>query len=659
MAMVMLTAAGCSSFGSLAAADWLTRNPFEKTARANLDDSSEPDRESSRLVNEYVTISGMNPLVLNGVGLVTGLRNTGGDIPPSNHRRNILDEMRRRKVPNPNRILQSPTTAVVNVRVFVPPLARKGEILDVEVSLPEGSEATSLRGGMLLECSLYESAYIAGRGTLRGDELARGAGRVLITAADERGDEDHLAGVLRRGVVPGGARYIGEPQTLGMTVKTRYRSNRMSRIVARQIGVRFHDFDDDGLRKPLAEAKTDTRIELKVPRNYRDNYQRYLQVVRRVPVKESPIERRVRIEKLRAELAVAETASEASMQLEAIGREAIPVLREGLEAANELSRFHAAAALAYLGEDAGVDLLVEAARTNRTARVWALLAMASLRGGEAIPGLATLLDDDLAETRYGAVRAITTVDEVHHAVAPERIGGKGGQFIMRTIPLDDPAARASLHITKRKKAELCVFAPEQEFRLPMLARAGSQIMVVGRSGDRMVEVTRFVSPESPPQTQRVPARLVDVIRTCCEMDATYPDIVGLLMEADRQHNLPGELAIDTLPSANRRYADAPTTESTEAFEGFDSDTEDTPSEATPSSSDEAAATAVDGLESPADDAAESEANAPTTLPTQVPSAAPIQTIGGQADEGGVVPALGERSAPELFGVEQSEPPVAE
>ena len=567
-ALTCLTLPGCAAMGlgSLAEAvstpDWLAKNPFEKTTRANLDDDDFDPRDpndaedATALVGEYVTVSGMNPIVLEGVGLVTGLRNTGGDLPPSNHRRMILEDMKRRRVPAPNRILQSPTTAVVNVRVFVPPLAAKHQRLDVEVSLPPGSEATSLRGGLLQDCSLFESGFVPGRGTMKGDELARATGRVLITAADETGNEEHLAGVLRRGTIPAGGRYIGEPLHLGLSLKTKYRSVRNSQRVAKKIGVRFHDFDEYGNRKPLAEAKTDSRIQLDIPRNYRDNFQRYLQVVRRVRVRESEIELRIRMDRLRAELLQPLTARAAALALEAVGRDAIPMLRDGLEADNEVSRFHAAEALAYLGEDAGVKQLAEAAAESRTARVHAFLAMASMRGGEAIPELVPLLAHENAEVRYGAVRAITTVDEIHPDVRPEVLGQSGGQFVLRAIDLP-PTSEPLVHITKRRKSEVCVFGPEQTFRLPMMARAGHRILVVGRAGGQTIELTKIVGPDEEPERQVVSRQVDAVIRACSEMGANYPDVVALLMQADRQHNLPGRLAFDALPEAGRRYGSAP------------------------------------------------------------------------------------------------------
>ena len=558
-----VTLPGCMSVGPLAGLDW-TANPFDKTAEADIDlDDGPGDDDSTRMVGEYVSVSGSNFIVLEGVGLVTGLNNTGGDLPPSNHRRIILEDMKRRRVTHPNKILQHPTTAVVNVRVYVPPLAERGEHLDVEVSLPEGSEATSLRGGMLQECYCFETGYAAGRGTIKGDELAKAAGRILLSTADDSTDDrGRLAGVVRRGVIPGGGRYTGEPLYLGLSLLSKYRSVKMARRLEKEIGGRFHDFDEYGLQQPMATAKSDSRIELKIPDNYRENPARYLQVIRRIPVRETVTEQRIRMEKLRSELVVTRTAGEAAKQLEAIGRDAIPMLRDALEAEQELSRFHAAEALAYLGDSSGVEVLALAARQNRTARVWAFLALQSLTGGEGIPELATLLNADTIETRYGAVRAISTVDPRHPSVQPAILGEGQNRYLLRTIDHLTAGRTPALHITKRQKAEVTLFNEKQEFRLPMVARAGGSILVVGHAGGRTIEISKVdlrtvASEDAKPETRTVSRRVEDVIKACAEMGANYPDIVQLLMEADRQRNLPGQLAFDALPSAARRFAAAP------------------------------------------------------------------------------------------------------
>ncbi|MEM9701787.1 MAG: hypothetical protein AAF907_05030 [Planctomycetota bacterium] len=54
-------------------------------------------------------------------------------------------------------------------------------------------------------------------------------------------------------------------------------------------------------------------------------------------------------------------------------------------------------------------------------------------------------------------------------------------------------------------------------------------------------------------TRETSTKIADVIRACVELGASYPDIAGMLQEADAQHNLPGQLAIDALPTGGRIY----------------------------------------------------------------------------------------------------------
>lgn len=502
------------------------------------------DRDEDPLVGSRVTISGMTTPLIEGVGLVTGLDGTGGDVPPSTYRRMILEDMKKRRVENPQKVLQSPSTAVVVVRAYLPPLAQKGDMLDVEVILPPGSEATSLRGGWLLPTRMHEQGFVAGRGQMKDDEAAIATGPILLSF----GDEENLrnAGVVRQGTIPGGGKYIGDNRTVSLILRTDYRSARNAKRIADRVGMRFHGFDEYGVREPLAEAKTDARVELKVPQVYRDNIPRFLKVVRNVSVSESPIETRIRMERLREDILEPSKSENAALQLEAIGKDAIPTLREGLAAKELLCRFQAASALAYLGDDAGVGVLAEAADTSRALRVWSMLAMSCMSGGEAIPNLVELLNSESIETRYGAVRAISTVDTGHPAIRGIDLTERA---VLRTVESD---AAPVVHITKSQKSEITLFGSTQEFALPFVGRAGNKIMVVGKPGDRSIRVSRF-SPGEEDQTVTVTPMIADVIRAAADMGATYPDLVSLVLEADKQGNLPGSLAIDALPKGGRTY----------------------------------------------------------------------------------------------------------
>lgn len=538
---------GCTSMQETA-----LKSPFAALSNAFGDDdektaAKDEDRdadESTQLISSRVTISGMTTPLIEGVGLVTGLDGTGGDVPPSTYRRMMLEEMKKRRVENPQKVLQSPSTAVVVIRAYLPPLAQKGDTLDIEVILPPGSEATSLRGGWLLPTRMFEQGFVAGHGQIRDDEAAVASGPILLSLGDDTDLKD--AGIVRKGSIPGGAKYIGDNRTISLILRSDYRSARNAKRIADRVGMRFHGFDEYHVRESLAEAKTDSRIELKIPEVYQNNIPRFLKVVKRVAASETPIETRIRMERLRENLLDPVKSEEAALQLEAIGKDSIPVLRDGLESKNLLCRFQAGSALAYLGDDSGVAALAEAAESNRALRVWALLAMSSLSGGEAISELVGLLDAESIETRYGAVRALTTVDEHHPSVEGFPLSDRA---VLRVL---QSAGTPVVHLTKSQKSEITLFGADQEFVLPLVARAGSRIMVVGKPGDRSIRVSKF-APGEEDETRTVTPMIADVVRAAAELGASYPDLVGLILEAEKQGNLPGSIAIDALPKGGRAY----------------------------------------------------------------------------------------------------------
>jgi len=507
------------------------------------DDDSFETKAKSELIGNYTTISGLNMITLEGVGLVVGLNGTGGDPPPSVYRTQLLNEMRKRKVRNPNQILRSPNTALVVVRAYLPPLIRKGDRFDVEVRLPGNSEATSLNGGWLLETRLSERAIVPGRGVMKGHVFALAHGPILISTGE--GDQESLAGVLRRGHVLGGAVSMKE-RNLFIDLRSDFRGYRNVTRIANRIGKRFYSYTNAGLRKPLATAKTDQRIELKVHPKYRDNYPRFLQVIRNIEFKETPIQRRIRIQRLKDELHQPRTAQRAALQLESIGREAVPVLKTGLKSRDPEVRFFSAVALAYLGETDGLKVLAEAAREEPAFRIFALAAMATVEDAESSLLLRELLDEESAETRYGAFRALTTLDKSDPFVEGETMND---QFSLHVLPTTGPPM---VHLTRHKKSEVVVFGADQRLKTPLALRAGRNILVTADPRADRVVVTRYDVGERE-QRKVVSTRVADVIRTAAELGATYPEIAQLLSQADRLHVLPGRVEIDALPEAGRFY----------------------------------------------------------------------------------------------------------
>lgn len=545
--------------------------PMAVEAAADDDFSAEEDKPKGKdpyatelktpLIGDYTNFAGLEPTPLEGVGLVTGLQGTGGDPAPSQYRTALLEDMKRRGVRNPNALLQSPNTALVLVRAYLPPLLKKGETLDVEIVAPDGAEVSSLVGGWLMETYLTEQAFVPGRGLLKGHPYARAQGPLLVAgvgAAPSASKDDSL---LRRGRVLGGAFVIKERE-LAIHLRNEFRSVRNSQRVAEAIGRRFHHFNEHGSKKPMAEAKTDQRIMLDVHPRYKDNYPRYLQVVRNIAFRETPVAQRVRMQKLHDELMNPETSDRAALQLEAIGKESAPILKLALKSPLLEVRFHAASALAYLEDASGLPALVEAARTERAFRVFALAAMSTLDDPQAHLELRELMNEPSAETRYGAFRALWTLDKNDPFIRGAMMGLKRGADddvqetnIKSTWMMHVLQAKGEpmVHCTLRTRPEVVLFGAEQKLVPPLVLSAGRQVLITAQPGSETVSVVRFDSNKED-QRREVSLKLADVLQAADALGVTYPDVVQMLTQASEQRNLESRLENDALPKSGRIYA---------------------------------------------------------------------------------------------------------
>ena len=316
------------------------------------------------------------------------------------------------------------------------------------------------------------------------------------------------------------------------------------------------------------------KITLDVPKIYKEDFPRFLRVVDNIAMRESPVARRLRLEQLEDELAAGPTAEVAAIRLEAVGGEAEPVLKRALGSPDEEVRFHAAVALAYLGRSDGLEVLHDAARDEPAFRVYALAALAAAGGPQAATQLRSLLADPLPETRYGAFRALWTVapDDAYlnHTpmrdldpdtgertgptlfhLHPVRVDGGGASLTDLDADADaPPPAEPLVHINHNRRAEVVLFGPGQRFQTPLTLRAGRLLVAAPPRGDT-VTVSLIVPGRE--DVRETGTKIADVIAACVELGAAYPDVAGMLQEAAAQHNLPGRLAIDALPTGGRIY----------------------------------------------------------------------------------------------------------
>ncbi len=504
------------------------------------EEESKDRRKETEFVGNYAAISGNNVIAIHGVGLVTGLNNTGEDPPPSVYRTQLEDDMKKRGVNNYREQLQSTSTALVLLTAYLPADIKIKDSFDVEVRLPPHTEATSLEGGWLLPADMTEQANVQGQGTLKGKIFGRAAGPILVSIAKGENQE----GVLKRGRILGGG-IAAKERTLGLYLRSDFRSVRNTSRISERIGNRFH-FYDHGQKKSLAEAKDDQYIQLKVHPRYKDNYPRYMQVIRHVAFRENDIQRRDRMERLQEDLVDPDRAAKAAIQYEAIGTESILFLKKALNDPSVEVRFYSAEALAYLGDDTGAEELAKIAKDEPAFRVYCVAALSALDEAVCFQLLRDLMDEPSAETKYGAFRALWTLDRNDPSIRGKKLND---HFLLHVV---DSKGDPMIHLTRHRRPEVVLFGTNQKFRTPLALKAGDHIGVNSQAGNDSITLTRF-SIGQPDQRKIVSTRVADVIEAAAEMGATYPDIAGMLARAGADDNLEGRLELDALPQAGRLY----------------------------------------------------------------------------------------------------------
>lgn len=519
--------------------------PVKSSRRKKEEDNEFGTRTETPLLAEYMSVQGNSLVVLRGVGLVTGLNGNGGDPAPSALRTQLLNEMARRGVKDANRILASRDTALVVVTAYLPAMVRRNQRFDVRVAIPPNSNARSLQGGWLLETRLFEEQKIQGHMALKAQEYAVSGGAVLTGVANGIPNEERQA-ELMAGTIPGGA-ISKVDRDLTIQLRSDKRGTRNSERVADAVSARFDRYNKYGERIRCAEAKDDVRINLKIHEQYVNNFPRYQAVIRNIALNENDISRRMRMEKLSRDVLEPETCQLAALQLEAIGEDSIPFLKEALDSESFEVRFQAAQSLAYLSESAGVSILHDAALNQPAFRVYALVALSVIRDdADAVIALRDLMNAPSLETRYGALRSLKELEPQDPALAPVSFRDR---FVMNVV---DSSGEPMVHVTRRRIPEIALFGADQGFRLPVVLNAGNTLSIRGSTGSDSVEITRYELNREP-RRQRVRNRLSDIIRTCGEMGANYPDLVQMLIEAEKQRNFAGDFGIDRLPQAGRLY----------------------------------------------------------------------------------------------------------
>ena len=517
-----LSSLGCSSF-----------------MRSKTETQDPTDVKMPETVGEATRPFGLGVASIEAVGLVTGLSNTGSDPIPSPQRQMLVEEMKRRNVANPHQQLADPTTALALVRAKLPPGTRKGDRIDVEVRAPARSETTSFAGGWLMEAQLREVAVLdqsLRSGHVRG--VVEGPILVESLLGDEADGTSHTRGVILGGGVATKSRPVG------LQLRSEHHSVSMSKMVGAAVNGRFDTYVR-GKRQGAATPQTDRFIALEVHPRYRNNLFRFLRVIEQIPLRESQLEQIARLKQLESDLLVPATSAIAALRLEAIGKNGVDTLRNGLQSNSQEVRFYSAEALAYLDEPEAAKPLAEATLVSAF-RSRALTALGAMSRVEAHDELTELLHVSSAETRYGAFHALQQMNPRDVLLGQERLGNRVAFHRV------DSKGPPMVHVSRSNLPEIVVFGERQPLMTPLMIVVDKSI-IIKSNGGKQLRVTRY-APSKDDQTSICAATVDDLVRTLIGLEASYPDIVTVLQKAKSQGALQARLEFDAIAENGRTYS---------------------------------------------------------------------------------------------------------
>ncbi len=545
---------------------WTQRSISQKVqSRSQIGEGSPYELDESVTIGSKSTVSNVEMIPVSGVGLVSNLPGTGSSAPPGGWRTMLENSLKKQGVSNVREFLDDPQrrTSLVLVSALIPPGARKGELIDVEITLPEDSKTTSLKGGYLHHCELYtyettgnlramirEGRRVPPSGDLKlGDVWAVASGELVtgpfvlprrgqkVQSGDDEGSNTDPA-IVKQAWIWGGARVL-RSRPYHFLLNPEDQNPRFAAVVAERLNSVFHNAADAGHK--VADAKTRELIVVNVPYPYRHNHYRFLLVARQVPVLPTPVHSSYR-RRLEDELLDPATALAAAIKLEALGGSSIRALRVGLESHSPWVRFAAAEALAYLGQSEGAAELARLAEQHPALRAPALKAFTALDDAAATEYLLDLMSRPDPDLRYGAFLALRLADETHPLAR--------GIPIHRSYHLHllAPGSPGMVHINTQRRAEIALFGDDIRLRGTFTLPIGSDYTIRVTEGG-MATLTRIVKVKNEwvERQTSCEAELGAVLIALGQLGGGYAEATELIRRADAAGVLTAAVVSDAIP----------------------------------------------------------------------------------------------------------------
>jgi hypothetical protein len=114
-----------------------------------------------------------------------------------------------------------------------------------------------------------------------------------------------------------------------------------------------------------------------------------------------------------------------------------------------------------------------------------------------------------------------------------------------------------VHVSRTRRCEIVVFGRTQKLLTPVVLGTGP-ISLNAADNDEKIEISKIVPSSFGDSDTKFTCALdlSEVVRRLANLGAGYPEVVSILETANRQKNLPGQLVVDAVPTANATYLEA-------------------------------------------------------------------------------------------------------
>ncbi len=507
-------------------------------------------------IDQYTELRNTGPLVVTGFGLVVNadpLPNSkiapGNQIYPTAVREYMLREMLKHRVGSvnqpgwenisPSKMLADPRNSIVLVQGLIPPGARGGTTMDIQIRALQASTTVSLSRGWL-----YQTDLAPGGGNIRAPGVAinimgKAEGQVFVNptlALNSTAGTEGQRASLREGVILDGG-YIAKDRPLVLQLRTPQLS--LARAIQRRIEQRFPAPPG---QRTNASAKDEGLVEVFVPDDYGNDWEHFAGVMRYLYLNTNNNAAKMR-ELVNAALKPDAPLQDISYCWEGFGKDIINYIQPLFVNPNDDIAFAAARAAAFVGDISAQDVLMAIAqKPHNRFQLNAVQVLGALPPSIQINSkVRTLLDSPDVLVRVEAYRMLASH---HDSSIFTRVIAKGNEkFVLDIVPSKGPPL---IYASRSGQPRIAIIGAKPSLLLPLLYSAmDNRLTITSAPQEGLITIfyrgTEFPRPVqilSRPDLGEVISRLggegplEDV-----KLDFGYCDVVGMLQSLSDSHKL--------------------------------------------------------------------------------------------------------------------------